>query len=116
MKPYLINLLNASILVILGSWAYFSSDNPSFTALIPVFTGFILLIITPGFKKGNRILAHVAVALTLLILIGLIKPLSGAIGRSDDLGIARVLIMMLSSLIAMFVFIKSFISARKDSK
>jgi small-conductance mechanosensitive channel len=116
MKPYLINLLNALILIILGSWAYFTSENPSVTALIPVFAGGILLAVTPGFKKGNSILAHVAVTLTLLMLLGLLKPLTGAIGRADSLGIIRVLVMMASSVFAMIVFVKSFIDVRRNAK
>jgi glycerol uptake facilitator-like aquaporin len=115
MKPYLINFLNAIILISLGSWAYFTSVHPSITALIPVFTGIILIAITPGFKKGNSVAAHIAVGLTLLILIGLIKPLTGAINRSDDLGIARVSVMIISSLFTMIFFVISFIDARKTS-
>jgi len=116
MKPYFINFLNALVLVLLGSWAYSSSETPSVTALIPVITGIILLAITPGFKKGNRVLAHVAVVLTFLILIGLIKPLTGAIGRADGTGIARVIIMIITSLAAMIIFIKSFIDARSSDE
>jgi len=113
MKPYIINFLNAIVLISLGSWAYFSSDHPSVTALIPVFAGIILIGITPGFKKGNRVPAHIAVVLTLLILLGFIKPLTGAIGRSDALGIARVSIMIITSFTAMIFFIRSFIDARR---
>jgi hypothetical protein len=115
MKPYLINFLNALVLIILGCWAYFTSETPSVTALIPVFAGIILLVITPGFKKGNRVLAHVAVVLTFLMIFGLIKPLTGAVGREDNLGIARVVIMMITCLFAMVVFVKSFIDARRKS-
>ena len=114
MKPYLINLLNAIVLVALGSWAYFTSEHPSVTALIPVFAGIILIGITPWFKRGNRVLAHIAVVLTLLMLIGLIKPLTGSIGRSDGLAILRVSVMIITSLIAMIIFVKSFINARKN--
>lgn len=116
MKPYFINFLNALVFIILGTWAYFSSDSPSVTALIPVFAGVLLLAITPGFRKGNKILAHVAVTLTFLMLFALIKPLTGAIGREDQLGIARVVIMMITSLISMIVFIKSFIDVRKAGR
>jgi hypothetical protein len=115
MKPYFINFLNALVLVILGIWAYFTSETPSVTALIPVFVGTILLAVTPGFKKGNTVLAHVAVTLTFLMIFGLIKPLTGAIGRADATGIARVVVMMVTSAAAMIVFIKSFIDARKVS-
>lgn len=113
MKPYFINLLNALTLIILGSWAYFVSTTPSITALIPVFAGIILVAITPWFKNGKRIIAHIAVVLTLLILIGLIKPLLGVIQRDDSLGIARVIVMMTTSIAAMVIFVKSFIDARK---
>ena len=99
----------------MGSWSYFTSVHPSLTALIPVFAGIILIAVTPGFKKGNRVSAHVAVVITLLILIGLLKPLTGAIGRSDNLGIARVSLMIITSIIAMIFFIKSFIDARRTS-
>jgi hypothetical protein len=115
MKPYFINFLNAIVLIALGTWAYLTSETPSVTALIPVFAGIILLAITPGFKKGNRVLAHIAVVLTFLMIFGLVKPLTGAIGRADNLGITRVVIMMITSLLAMVVFIKSFIDARKKS-
>jgi hypothetical protein len=115
MKPYQINLLNAILLIVLGSWAYLTSETPSFTALIPVLAGIILIAITPGFKSGNRILAHIAVVITFLILLGLVKPLTGAIGRSDNPAVARVMVMIISSLTAMVIFIKSFIDARRSS-
>ena len=116
MKPYLMNLINSLALIAIGSWAYFSSETPSVTALIPVIAGVILLLITPGFKRGSRVLAHLAVVLTFLILIGLIKPLTGAIGRSDSLGIARVSLMIITSILAIVVFIKSFMHARRVSE
>ncbi len=115
MKPYLINFINALVLIILGSWAYFTSLTPSVTALIPVFGGVVLLAVTPGFKKGNKVLAHIAVVLTLVLLFGLIKPLTGAVGRADALGIARVVVMMLSSLASLIIFVKSFIDVRRSA-
>jgi len=116
MKPYFINFLNALVFIILGIWAYFSSESPSFTALIPVFAGIILLAITPAFRKGNKILAHVAVTLTFLMLFALIKPLTGAIAREDQMATIRVIIMMISSLFSLIIFIKSFIDVRRASR
>jgi choline-glycine betaine transporter len=115
MKPYLVNFLNAIVYIALGSWGYLSSDTPSVTALIPVIAGIILVAITPGFRKGNRVLAHIAVSLTFVILLALFKPLTGSVARSDGAGIARVIGMIITSVIAMAVFIKSFIDARKNS-
>ena len=74
MKPYIASLINAMLLVGLGSWAYFTSDNPSITALIPVFVGVVLLAINRGVKREEKIQAHIAVLLTLIILFGLFMP------------------------------------------
>ena len=114
MKAHTASLLNALLLVSLSCWGYLSSDTPSMTALIPTFIGAILLALNKGVKEENKVIAHVAVVLTLLILIGLIKPLMGAMGRGDSMAIARVSIMLVSTIVAMVFFIKSFIDARKN--
>ena len=112
MKPYLANLINAIILVVIGLWGYLGSETPSATALIPVIAGAVLILITPPFKKGNKVIAHIAVVLVFAIIIAFIKPLTAAIGRNDQSALARVIIMMASSVFALAVFIKSFVDAR----
>lgn len=112
MKPYQANFYNGIVLTVLGVFAYLSTQAP--TALIPTIAGLLLLALTPSFKKGNRVLAHVAVVITLLILIALFKPLKSQLENGDTLGIARVAMMMISSFAAMIVFIKSFIDARRE--
>lgn len=114
MKPYLINAINASILIIVGLLGYFGSDTPSVTALIPVFAGIILLLFTKSMKNGNRVVAHIVVMLTLLIFISLFKPLLGALGRNDTGAVIRVVIMMATSVLALAVYIKSFVDARRN--
>ena len=98
----------------MGLWGYFESESKAITALIPVIIGIILLLVNKGVKNENKALAHVAVLLTFLILLGLIKPLMGAFERENAYAIIRVLLMIISSLWAMISFIKSFISARKN--
>ena len=116
MKPYLANLINVIALIALSFWGYFSSETPSFTALIPASIGILLLLCTPGVKKENKIIAHIAVLLTLIIFIGLIKPLMGALEREKFMALTRVSIMMLTTLIALIAFIRSFIEVRKNRK
>lgn len=116
MKTYLASFINAILLISLGLWGYFASDTPSFTALIPVIAGVILVFLNQGLKKENKTIAHIAVILTLLVLIGLFKPLTGTFGRGDTTAMARVLIMMFSTLVALISFVKSFINARKKNK
>ena len=114
MKANIVSLINSIILISMGLWGYFESDSRPITALIPVIVGVILLLINSGVKKENKIAAHVAVLLTLLIIIGLVKPFLGALNRGNLAGILRVSLMILSSLWAMFTFVQSFISARKS--
>ena len=113
MKAYIASLINAVALIGLSLWGYFSSDNPSFTALIPTAVGVILLLISNGVKTENKVIAHIAVLLTLLILGGLVKPLLGAMDRGDNAAIIRVGNMILTTVVAMVFFVKSFIDARK---
>ena len=113
MKPYAASLINSLILIFFGLWAYLTSEAPSITALIPVFIGGILLIIVSGVKKEAKVSAHVAVLLTLIVLIGLIKPLLGALDKGSTIGMIRVSVMILSTALALVTFIKSFIEVRK---
>ena len=54
--------------------------------------------------------------ITLVILIGLIKPLIGVIEKEELLPIIRVLTMIISTFLSLVFFIKSFINARKNKK
>lgn len=116
MKAHNTSLINALILVIMGLWGYFESDSRPVTALIPVVVGIILVAINNGVKKENKIIAHIAILLTLIITIGLIKPFLGSLERGNITGIIRVSLMILTSLLAMIAFIQSFIAARKAKK
>lgn len=113
MKAHVASLIHAIILIAMSAWGYFSSETPSVTALIPAFVGLALLGMNPGVKKENKVVAHVAVLLTLLILFALVMPLNGAIKRADSMAIVRVAVMMASTVFAMVFFIKSFVDARK---
>ncbi|MEM1259143.1 MAG: hypothetical protein AAGC45_09790 [Bacteroidota bacterium] len=113
MKAHSASLLNAILLIGLSAWGYFSSETPSMTALIPAIIGVILLACNSGVKNENKVIAHIAVVLTLIVLMGLIKPLTGALERDDSAAVARVVVMMISTVVALVFFIRSFIEARK---
>lgn len=118
MKAHTASLINALILIGFGLWALLepksAGETASKTALIPVGFGAVILALYPGVKKENKIVAHIAVVLTLLILVGLVKPLLGALDRNDGLAIMRVVVMMVSTVVALVFFIKSFIDVRRD--
>jgi hypothetical protein len=78
--------------------------------------GVAFILMNPPLRRENKVVAHIVVVLTLLIIIALIMPLRGAIGRGDTMGMVRVVIMMVSSAVAMGVFVNSFIQARRARK
>ena len=108
------NLINSISLIIFPLWAYFTSETPSITALIPTFIGVILFMCTTGIKNENKTIAHLAVGLTLLAVFGLVKPFTGAISRGDSIAMIRVVIMISTGILAMVIFIQSFIRNRKE--
>lgn len=113
MKAHTANLLNASVLIIMSAWGYFASETPSFTALIPAFIGVILLLCNIGVKQENKVVAHIAVVVTLIGLLGLGMAMKGVIGRgAEPMAMLRVGAMIVTSIIAMVFFIKSFRDAR----
>ena len=113
MKPHFLNLVNALVLIILGGWGYLEKDSP--TALIPVFIGAILWIQTPKMREGDKTASHIVAALTLLVIIGLFMPLRRELHMNDTMGVLRSLTMLGSSILAMSVFVKSFIDARRTA-
>ncbi|MAM05130.1 MAG: hypothetical protein CMD06_04125 [Flavobacteriales bacterium] len=121
MKTYQANLLNAIILIIMPLWAYFTFEGTvekpeqSITAFIPLFLGVVLLLCNGGLKKENKVIAHIAVLVTLIALIGLTMPLKAALAEERTLSVIRVGLMLISGILAMITFVKSFISARKGS-
>ena len=110
------NLLNSIVLIAVGGWGYFDGDGKSITALIPVIFGVVLMLCYSGIKKQNKVIAHIAVLVTFICLLGLFMPLNGAIERGNDTAVGRVSAMIVSSLTALIFFIKSFIENRKASK
>lgn len=111
MKPHTISAINAFTMLVIGAWGW--KMGTSNTALIPVLIGAMLLPLNNGIKFESKVVSHVAVILTLLAVVGLGMALKGAIGRENTGQITRVSIMLFTAVLALAVFIKSFIDARK---
>lgn len=110
-----IHLLNSFALIVFGIWGYLAGG--SFTALIPFSFGLILLFLYKGVKSEDKVIAHIAVILTFIILIALIvQPLKVALSTGDPGRIFRSSVMVLTSALAMISFILSFIRARRGKE
>ncbi len=115
MKAASANLLNAVVLIAAGLYGYFgikgSDGNSSVTALIPAFFGVLFLVMHKGVAAANKVVAHVVVVLTLVLLVMCVMRFM----KVDDWNAKKYLFLacILSNLIALIAFIKSFIDARK---
>tara|TARA_B100000925_G_C22005250_1_gene473348 strand:+ start:3160 stop:3531 length:372 start_codon:yes stop_codon:yes gene_type:complete len=122
MKTYQANLINSLALILIPLWAYLTYEgtlekpNQSITALIPLFLGVILFLCNNGVKKENKVIAHIAVVVTLIALLGLFMPLKAAIAEDRTLSLLRVAIMLFTGMLAMITFVRSFIANRKSKQ
>lgn len=118
MKAASANLLNAIVLIAAGLYAYFVILTPEGThaptALIPAAFGLLFLIFQKGVSNHNKIISHVVVVLTLLLLVICIMRF---IKVEDWVAKKYVfLVCVLSNAVALIAFIGSFIEARKNRK
>ncbi len=110
MNAHIASFVNGIVLVTIGLWGYMESSSP--TSLIPVVIGVILLALNKGVKNQNKVVAHIAVLVTLLSFANTM-PLKGALADGRSEAVLRIIIMLSSSVYAMIFFIKSFIEARR---
>ena len=86
------------------------------TALNPLIIGVILILCNNGIKNENKVIAHIAVVVTLIALLGLFMPLKAAIAEDRTLSLVRVAIMLFTGMLAMITFVRSFIANRKSKQ
>ena len=114
MKAHIASLINAITLMGLGYWGFHVSTGESNTPLIPIIAGVLLLAMNKGVKAENKVIAHIAVLITFLMIPGLGMALKGRLAAGDSMAVTRVAIMLATTVLAMVFFIKSFIDARKN--
>lgn len=116
MKVASANLLNAMVLIAAGIIGYFFIRAPdgsqSMTALIPAAFGVLFLIFHKGVAAGNKVISHIVVVLTLILLVMCIIRFV----KTEEWGAKRYIFLacIFSNALAMVAFIKSFIDARRN--
>lgn len=115
MKPTTANLLNALVLIAAGLYGYYgvaaADGTHSPTALIPAAFGVLFLILNMFWAKNAKVISHIVVVLTLVLLIMCISRFVKVEDWNDKKYI--FLACILSNALALIVFIKSFIAARR---
>ena len=111
MKPLSINYFNGFVLMAAGLFGFLTVVPQSVTALIPTFAGIIFVILGFFWNKSPKLIAHIAVTLALIMFAMCVWRFT----KIDDWVTTKYIFLVcnLSNLLAQFVFIKSFIDARK---
>jgi hypothetical protein len=121
MKTTQANLLNIIALIAMPVWAIISFEPTAekannYTALIPVAFAVLLLLCHNGLKKQSKVISHIAVLLTLIAIVAIyLKPFTAALNEDSSIRMIRNGIMILTGVLSMISFIKSFIEARRKS-
>ncbi len=109
------NRINAYVLILAGLYGYFYiltyAGKNAPTALIPAAFGAILLLLGIFWNNAPKIIAHIAVTLTAVLLLVLIKQFFGIPTWSPKKYL--FLACIISNAVALYAFVKSFIDARK---
>lgn len=112
------NLFNAIVLIAAGIIGYFmvpAAHGPqSPTALIPAIFGILFLVLHKGVASGNKIVSHIVVTLTIVLLVMCIMRFVKV--NEWDAKKYIFLACILSNAIATIAFIGSFITARRNRK
>ena len=110
--PYIINTINAIVLLVAGLIVYFANPAKPPTALIAPLFGLLLLACTYHLRRHNRFVFHTVTALTLLV--GLLVVWRIDPETFDWSGRSMLLVLMgLSCLVATAFYVGTFIRERR---
>jgi len=110
--PYIINTINATVLLVAGLIAYFANPAKPPTALIAPLFGLLLLACTYHLRRHNRFVFHTVTALTLLVgllVAWRINPEAFSWSGRDIL----LMLMGLSCLVATAFYVGTFVRERR---
>lgn len=116
MKARSANVINSAVLILVSGWGYFAAAAPSITSLIPAAFGALFLFCHPGLKAENKLVAHIAALLTLLVFVALFMPFQPALERGDNAATVQVAVMLASSLVAIAFFCEEFRRCQENGK
>ena len=109
------NIINSVSLILMGIWGFIEVSSP--TAFIPSIFGifiFICYILSRKNHKLNIIFSHIAIILTILILVALAGTRLTTSIEEGGWGLLRLIVMLGTCSFSIVVFIYSFIQARKN--
>lgn len=121
-KPHIVNLIYSIFLIGTGITGfilrYLEAGDFQYTSLIPSLFGIVILLLTNGIRRQNKIISHVAVFLTLILavftLVMFIKNAGNGFMETRK-GVIFIL-TILSSFSVLIFYIIRFISIKSIKK
>lgn len=110
--PYIINTINALVLLTAGLIGYFANPAKPPTALLAPLFGLLLLACTYHLRKHNRFVMHTVTALTLLVGLLVVWRIDPADFTWNTRNVLLVL-MGLSCFVAAGFYVGTFIRERR---
>ena len=110
--PYIVNTINATVLIVAGLAAYFLMPSKPVIALVAPAFGLLLLACTYHLRRHNRFVFHTVTALTLLagfVLILRINPDTFTWDGKHTL----ILLMGISCFLAVILYVATFLRERR---
>ncbi|HKK10138.1 MAG TPA: hypothetical protein VJ939_04840 [Bacteroidales bacterium] len=116
-KPHKVNVYYSLFLIALALFGFFArylgEGDMQFTALIPAVFGIILLPMTGGIKRDNRLIGHISALVLVIVLFGMI----GMFFRDGGISLERKSVIFqlvtLSTIYYLFIQVRYFIRRRK---
>lgn len=116
-KPHIVNIYYSIFLIALALFGFFAryaeAGDFQVTALIPAVFALILLPMTGGLKRDNRVIGHIAATVLVIVLFGMI----GMFFRDGGLSLERKNIIFqlvtLSTIYYIAINIRYFLRRRK---
>lgn len=105
--------MNAFVLMVIGLWSFIGVETPSPIALIPVFTGALLLSFIKGLRYGSLPMTRLSMILTVLILIAMFIPFIDSMEHGDSATSYRIGFMIVSCAVTIGFFVSRFIKVKK---
>lgn len=105
------------LLILLGIVGYVGTGMASFTALIPALAGalFLILAMVARSPQARKHVMHAAVALALVLVLGVVPRIMAAINAGDATRPAVLAQIAMAVILLVYVLmgVKSFIDARR---
>lgn len=114
MKSQHAALVNSIVLIIIGFWGYAANNFATHTAIIPLGSGILFMILSLLLKTENKNILLLIISLTLLLILAFSMPFLRNAKQADLWGMFRIGIEMLVSAMALIVYLRNFVQLNKN--